>query len=63
MMPEQTQALTLVTPQGWALAAYSELLGPSEALPNLAVVARACGMLVAFGAAFLAAAWGLLRLE
>jgi ABC-type multidrug transport system permease subunit len=64
LMPEQTQALALLTPQGWALDAYRELLDASkDYLPNTAVVLRSCGMLVVFGAGFLAAAWGLLRLE
>jgi ABC-type multidrug transport system permease subunit len=64
MMPEQTQALTLITPQGWALEAYGELLSHDATyLPNTAVVLRACGMLAVFGAGFLALAWGLLRLE
>jgi ABC-2 type transport system permease protein len=64
MMPEQTQALALVTPQGWALEAYRELLDASpQYQPNTAVVLRACGVLAAFGAGFLGLAWGLLRLE
>jgi ABC-type multidrug transport system permease subunit len=64
MMPEQTQALTLFTPQGWALEAYGELLGGDASYrPNTALVLRACGMLAAFGAGFLAVAWGLLRLD
>jgi ABC-type multidrug transport system permease subunit len=64
MMPEQTQALTLVTPQGWALDAYRELLGATpEDQPNLGLVLRACGVLAAFGTGFLALAWGLLRLD
>jgi ABC-2 type transport system permease protein len=64
MMPEQTQALALVAPQGWALEAYRELLGASaQSLPNLTVVLEACGVLTAFGAGFLAVAWSLLRLE
>jgi ABC-type Na+ efflux pump permease subunit len=64
MMPEQTQWLTFLTPQGWALDAYRELLGgPPEYLPNLGILARACAALMAFGAAFLAAAWALLRLD
>jgi ABC-type multidrug transport system permease subunit len=64
LMPEQTQALALFTPQGWALEAYRELLDASkDYLPNTAVVLRGCAMLAAFGAGFLAVAWGLLRLE
>jgi len=64
MMPEQTQKLTLLTPQGWALDAYRELLaGPASYEPNLRIVLEACGVLTAFGMVFLALAWGLLRLE
>ncbi len=64
MMPEQTQALTLVTPQGWSLDAYRELLVTNpQSQPNLALVLRACGVLASFGAGFLALAWGLLRLD
>jgi ABC-2 type transport system permease protein len=64
MMPETTRSLTLITPHGWALNAYSELLvtGP-DANPNLGIILRSCGVLVAFGAGFLALAWGLLRLD
>jgi hypothetical protein len=64
MMPEQTQVFTLLTPQGWALDAYRELLDPNpDATPNLAIVARACGVLAGFGVAFVALAWWLLRLD
>lgn len=69
MMPEQTQQLSYVTPQGWALSAYRELLIPPETAkqaavePNLTRVVTACGVLAGCGAAFLVAAWGLLRLE
>src|SRR5207253_827683 len=36
MMPEQTQQFSLLTPQGWALEAYRELLDPNpDAVPNL----------------------------
>jgi ABC-type Na+ efflux pump permease subunit len=64
MMPEQTQRLSLLTPQGWALDAYRELLNATATSePNLAVVLRACTVLAVFGTAFLALAWGLLRLE
>lgn len=64
LMPEQTQWLSLLTPQGWALNAYRELLSASGTYePNLAIVLRACAILAAFGVIFLAAAWALLRLE
>jgi ABC-2 type transport system permease protein len=64
MMPAETQRLSLLTPQGWALDAYRELLGAAAGYqPDLGLVLEACGVLAAFGAAFLALAWGLLRLE
>lgn len=64
MMPEQTQWLTLVTPQGWALDAYRELLDPNpKYVPNLEVVLRSCAGLAAFGAAFLGLAWWRLPLD
>src|SRR5262249_42040979 len=64
MMPESMQGFTLWTPQGWALDAYRELLDPSgTSNPNLAIVARACGVLAAFGTFFVALAWWLLPLD
>jgi ABC-type multidrug transport system permease subunit len=64
MMPEQTQWLTLLTPQGWALEAYRELLDPNPHYqPNLAIVLRSSAALAAFGAAFLGLAWWRLPLE
>jgi ABC-2 type transport system permease protein len=64
MMPEKTQRLSLVTPQGWALDAYRELLGATARYqPNLHIVLESCGVLLAFGAVFLGLAWGLLRLD
>jgi ABC-type multidrug transport system permease subunit len=64
MMPEQTQKLSLLTPQGWALDAYRELLNASAGYePNLTIVTTACGVLAAFGAFFMTLAWGLLRLD
>lgn len=64
MMPERTQKLTLLTPQGWALDAYRELLaGPTTYEPNLQIVLTACAVLATFGVAFLALAWALLPLD
>lgn len=54
-MPEQAQQVSLVTPHAWALDAYRQLLLSSE--PNLAIVARSCLVLTAFGVGFLALAW------
>ncbi len=64
MMPENTQILTLLTPQGWSLNAYRELLDTDyKTLPNLAIVLKSCGALTAFGVGFLGLAWALLRLD
>jgi ABC-type multidrug transport system permease subunit len=64
MMPEQAQQISLLTPQGWALDAYRELLGASPNYqPNLALVARACGVLAGFGVFFTGLARAFLRLE
>jgi ABC-type multidrug transport system permease subunit len=64
MMPEQAQSFALLTPQGWALDAYRELLDvDANSQPNLTIVFRACGVLAGFGAVFIGMAWGLLRLE
>jgi ABC-type multidrug transport system permease subunit len=64
MMPEQTQQLSLLTPHGWALAAYRELLDPNpNSNPNLLIVSRACLVLAAFGIGFLGCAWTFLRLD
>jgi ABC-type Na+ efflux pump permease subunit len=64
MMPEQTQWLTLLTPQGWALDAYRELLDPNPSYqPNLPIVLRSCAALAGFGAAFIGLAWWWLPLD
>jgi ABC-type multidrug transport system permease subunit len=64
MMPEQTRKLTLLTPHGWALDAYRELLASTGPLgPNLDIVWKACAVLAGFGLSFLALAWALLRLD
>ena len=64
MMPEATQFVALLTPQGWALDAYRELLGGSlDYQPNLEIVVRSCGVLVTVGCLSLALAGWLLRLE
>jgi ABC-2 type transport system permease protein len=64
MMPEQTQQFSLLTPHGWALDAYRELLDPDPtARPNLAIVTRASAVLSAFGLGFLGLAARVLRLD
>jgi ABC-type Na+ efflux pump permease subunit len=64
MMPEQTQFVTLLTPQGWALDAYRELLGGSENYrPNGTIVLSSCGVLAALGVISLGLASWLLRLD
>jgi ABC-type multidrug transport system permease subunit len=61
LMPEQMKQLSLVTPQAWALDAYSHLLGSPA--PQAGVIAQACLALLGFGAAFLALAWWRMDLE
>lgn len=64
MMPENTQFITLLTPQGWALDAYRELLGGSENYqPNAAILLRSCGVLAALGVLSFGMAGWFLRLE
>jgi ABC-type multidrug transport system permease subunit len=64
MMPEQTRWLTLVTPQGWALKAYRELLVANPGVaPDFHVVCRSCAALAAFGVGFLGLAWWRLPLD
>lgn len=61
LMPARMQQLSLVTPHAWALDAYRQLL--TTPAPNLENVARACGVLAAFGVGFTLLAWWCLRLE
>jgi ABC-2 type transport system permease protein len=64
MMPEQAQQFSLLTPQGWALNAYRELLDADPHYrPNLAIVGEACGVLTGFGLVFTGLARLLLRLD
>jgi ABC-type multidrug transport system permease subunit len=64
MMPERAQWVSLLTPQGWALDAYRELLDADPTyLPNLTIVWQACGVLCGFGVVFLVLAWLLMRLD
>jgi ABC-type Na+ efflux pump permease subunit len=64
MMPEQTQPFTRLTPHGWALDAYRELLAPAANYqPNEHIILQACGVLAGFGLGFIVLAWWRLRLE
>ncbi|MFN4261722.1 MAG: ABC transporter permease [Gemmataceae bacterium] len=60
VIPENMQPLTLITPHGWALSAYKELLSEQT---NLAIVAQACAVLTAFGISLVALSWGILRVR
>jgi linearmycin/streptolysin S transport system permease protein len=61
LMPEPMQQISLATPHAWALMAYKQLL--TAPAPNLAIVAKACGALSAFGAGFVGLAWSFLKLD
>jgi ABC-type multidrug transport system permease subunit len=61
LMPEKMKTASLVTPHAWALDAYSQLLGNPS--PDPAFIAAACGVLLAFGAAFTLIAWWRMDLE
>jgi len=61
LMPERMKLLSRFTPHAWAMDAYSQLLLRPE--PNLLLVAQACGVLILFGAGFVALAWWVLRLD
>jgi ABC-type multidrug transport system permease subunit len=61
LMPEQMKRASLVTPQAWALDAYSQLLG--NPTPEVSIVLTACVALLAFGIGFLLLAWWKLDLE
>jgi ABC-type multidrug transport system permease subunit len=64
MMPEETQTLTLISPHGWALDAYRELLDVNpKVAPNRRIVLQSCGVLAAFGVGFLALSWWRLKLD
>ena len=61
LMPENMRQFSYVTPHAWALDAYSQLL--INPTPEIAIVATACGVLIAFGIGFLGLAWWLIRLD
>jgi ABC-type multidrug transport system permease subunit len=61
LMPEVMKQVSLVTPHAWALDAYAQLLLNPD--PSLALVGRACVVLVGFGSVFLGLAWWVLDLE
>jgi ABC-type Na+ efflux pump permease subunit len=62
LMPEQMQTISRITPHAWALDAYNELLLNLED-PKTWIIARACGVLAAFGVGFIVLAWCFLRLD
>ena len=61
LMPESMKELSYITPHAWALDAYLQLL--TNPTPNVEIVAESCGVLLAFGAGFLAIAWWRIRLD
>jgi ABC-2 type transport system permease protein len=61
LMPEKMKIASLATPHAWALDAYAQLL--ASPTPNVAFIATACGVLIAFGAAFTLLAWWRMDLE
>lgn len=64
LFPESTRWLAYLTPHGWALNAYLELLDPDPAgSPDLMRVAASCAVLSASGLACLVVAWRLLARE
>jgi ABC-type multidrug transport system permease subunit len=62
LMPEEIQPYTYLTPHAWALDAYTELVSGTRN-PNYLTVVESCGVLVAFGAGFVALAWWFLKLD
>jgi hypothetical protein len=62
LMPETMRQVSLITPHAWALDAYRQLLA-NPAGPNLAIVAKSCAALTAFGVGLILLGWSLLRLE
>ena len=63
LMPEQMQEISRITPHAWALDAYKELLTAGNSQPDVELIVTACGVLMGFGAGFLALAWWCLRLD
>jgi ABC-type transport system involved in cytochrome c biogenesis permease component len=61
MMPEAMQQFSQITPHAWALTAYKQLL--TNPAPDLARVAKSCGILSLFGAGFIGLAWTFLKLD
>jgi len=61
LMPEQMQQISQITPHAWALDAYKELLTVGD--PDVELIVKACGVLMAFGAGFLTLAWWFLNLD
>ncbi len=61
LMPEPMKRFSLITPQAWALDAYSQVLNTPH--PSVSLVSEACLVLLAFGFGFLLLAWWRLDLE
>ena len=61
LMPEKMKIASLATPHAWALDAYAQLL--ASPTPNVAFIATACAVLIAFGAAFTLLAWWRMDLD
>lgn len=61
LMPEPMKKFSLITPQAWALDAYSQLL--TAPTPQIDLVLQACAVLLAFGIGFLLLAWWRMDLE
>jgi len=62
LMPEQMQQISLFTPHAWALDAYRQLLA-NPGTVDLMIVAKACGVLTAFGVVLVGISWWILRLD
>src|SRR5205085_12224 len=58
---DRMRVISRFTPHAWALDAYKQLL--TNPAPEVRIVAESCGVLVGFGAGFLALAWWSLRLD
>ncbi len=58
MFPEQSRWISFLTPHGWALEGFRELLdGNQAAEPSVGVIARSCLVLVSMGIALWLLSW------